>query len=89
MNLQDTLAQRIINVVSARCQECDYEAPKFHPKDFPELKKEIDEEWEAAGLGEWLQWEWPKRFPAWMVKRGFRCPFCKSPNLLLALEASA
>jgi len=89
MNLQDTLAQRIINVVSARCQECDYEAPVEWRTPLPELKKAINEEWEAAGLGEWVQWEWPLRFPAWMVKRGFLCPFCRSPNLLLALEASA
>lgn len=89
MSLKEELDERIVVVVAARCQECDFEAPKVHPRDYPDLKIAIDAEWERTGIGAHIQWAWPRRWPAWLVRQGFLCPFCGAPNMLLALEADA
>jgi len=90
VTLKEELAERIIAVAGTRCPECDYEASAERPHPHPaELKRSIEEEWAANGIGAWIEWDWPKRFPAWLVRAGFHCPYCGAEPLLLTLEADA
>ena len=87
MTLQEEMDARIITVVATRCQECAFRSDSIPTGDYSALRASIDAEWTRDGRAELIQWGWPKRYPASLIRQGFRCPFCNAPNLLLSVEA--
>lgn len=85
----DVLEERFVLVVSARCAACERVyplPPEGEPQNYGELLADVDKEWIRRGAGN-LRWKtWPKRYPMWLVRQGFRCPICLAPNMLLSLE---
>jgi len=81
----------LVKVYGARCTDCGLELP-VAVKSLPgglALERRVEADWRRRGLGEWIQKGWPQSFPAWMVRKGFRCAACQAPNLLIALSPEA
>ncbi len=81
--------ETLIAVSGGRCAECGAVMPGDY-KELPEeklreLKEAVRRDWEWRMGSEWIQEGWPKKYPAWLVREGFRCPFCQAPNLLVEL----
>lgn len=78
-----------VTIYGWRCQSCGLRTPEDYMllavEERLKMRQQIEKGWERGGRGEWLQGELPHKYPAWMVREGFRCGFCQAPNVLLAL----
>ncbi|HML99649.1 MAG TPA: hypothetical protein PKD75_14350 [Tepidiformaceae bacterium] len=73
----------VVLVWGGRCQQCGLTYPG--DGEDPVIRAHVKSEWVKAGLGHLVQDEWPRRFPAWLVRQGFRCPVCEAPDMLIDL----
>ena len=75
----------IVLVYGGRCQQCGLTRPGDGVQDAPEIRERVRANWRDAGLAHLVQDTYPMRFPAWLVRQGFRCPACEAPDMLLDL----
>ena len=81
-------SEALIAVYGARCAGCGHVIPddndKVGPDALARLREDVDAQWRSSGMEQWRQTGWPRYYPPWMVRKGFRCPFCLAPDLLVA-----
>lgn len=75
----------VVLVWGGRCQQCGLTYPG--DGEDPVIRAHVKSEWVKAGLGHLVQDTYPMRFPAWLVRQGFRCPVCAAPDMLVDLGA--
>lgn len=93
MTTAGVLDETPITIYGGLCHDCGAEFGPAHRRDGPEYRElweQIEREWKGDALwAPWLQTQWPRRYPAWLVREGFQCPFCNAASILLDLGGVA